>query len=81
MRRFYDEVWTRYVPEREASLAAKKKDDIDIFEKMEEEKTEKAQKTELSGKPEKGKEKEKDNQLEAAVNLMKAIKVYRSGKS
>jgi carboxyl-terminal processing protease len=69
------------VIERESSLAAKKKDDIDIFEKMEEEKAEKAQAPELSGKPVKGKEKEKDNQLEAAVNLMKAIKVYTSEKS
>lgn len=60
--------------------AEKKKDEVDIFEKLEENKSAKPQQE--SAKKEKEKvELEKDSQLDAAVNLMKAIKVYKGAKS
>jgi carboxyl-terminal processing protease len=58
--------------------AEKKKDEVDIFEKLEENKSAKPQQE--SAKKEKV-ELEKDSQLDAAVNLMKAIKVYKGAKS
>lgn len=54
-------------------LKDKKKSSADIFDKMEEEKDTK--KVGKSGKPKEVVE--RDNQLQAAVNLLKAIKVYK----
>lgn len=60
---------------------AKKGEDIDIFEKLEQDKAKKPVKEEGAAKTEPEKPKEKDSQLDAAVNLLKAIKVYESQKT
>jgi hypothetical protein len=53
----------------------KKKDEVDIFEEVEGEQMKKPQGQEPP------KKEDKDNQLDAAVNLMKAIKIYKSEKT
>lgn len=70
------------VVERE-EIEAKKKTEIgEIFEKLEAEKAKKDQKDQKDLKDEKEKPKEdiaeRDNQLSTAINLMKAIKVYKA---
>ncbi len=57
-----------------------KKEDIDIFENVEDEKPEKAGRP-VKKEPAAKKEELRDNQLDAAVNLMKGIKVYKSERS
>jgi carboxyl-terminal processing protease len=71
------------VVEREDLDLKKKAEAVDIFQKLEESKDNKDQKDEKAKDAEKEKLKkkdeiERDNQLNAAINLMKAIKVYRA---
>jgi carboxyl-terminal processing protease len=67
------------VVEREDTEGKKKAESVDIFEKLEKDKSDKAVKEQ---KPEQEKPKEevveRDNQLNTAINLMKAIKVYKA---
>jgi len=60
-----------------------KVEDIDIFEKVEAQKGAKTEKAEPSVKTDQPEPEEvgADNQLDSALNLMKAIKIYRSEKS
>lgn len=68
---------------RSAGSIVKDKDGIDIFEKMESEKDNKPVKDKLIEKAEKieMKTNDQDNQLETAINLIKAIKIYKYEKS
>lgn len=67
---------------RSSGSAAGDKDGVDIFEKIEGKDDAKSIKEKPAEKTDKteAKETEKDNQLDTAINLMKAIKIYRSEK-
>jgi len=71
------------VVESSASTGKERDRDLDIFESLEEHKELKITKEKPEVKSEKieSSGSEKDNQLDAAINLMKAIKVYKTGKN
>jgi carboxyl-terminal processing protease len=70
------------VVEREDAELKKKVESADIFEKLEESKEPKEQKEQQAAaekeKLQKKEDVERDNQLRTAINLMKAIKVYKA---
>jgi len=70
------------VVERSSGQDKKRIEDIDIFEKVEGEKSLKTgkEKPSASAQQPKDEDVEPDNQLESALNLMKAIKIYKSEK-